>query len=131
MCSSDLAALLDLDGDGKNAYEEYIAGTDPTSATDYFAILLRTGQSQNTPSMRLLSQSPSAGLTIEVPTQIAGPLYQGRQRYYTLESAASLALSDWIPIAGFENRPATGEPLLYTVPFTQPTAFYRVRVELR
>ncbi len=129
--SLDTAALLDLDGDGKNAYEEYIAGTDPTSATDYFAILLRTGQSQNTPSMRLLSQSPSAGLTIEVPTQIAGPLYQGRQRYYTLESAASLALSDWIPIAGFENRPATGEPLLYTVPFTQPTAFYRVRVELR
>jgi hypothetical protein len=129
--SLDAAARLDLDGDGKNAYEEYIAGTDPNSATDYFAILLTTGQPPNTSSMTLLSQSPSEGLTIEIPTHIAGPLYQGRQRYYTLESTASLALPEWLPITGFDNCPATGETLRYTIPFTQPTAFYRVRVELR
>ena len=129
--SLDAAARLDLDGDGKNAYEEYIAGTDPNSATDYFAILLTSGQPPNTSSMTLLSQSPSEGLTIEIPTHIAGPLYQGRQRYYTLESTASLALPEWLPITGFDNCPATGETLRYTIPFTQPTAFYRVRVELR
>jgi hypothetical protein len=81
---------LDTDGDGWNAFQEFLAGTDPRD-------------SQNA---LLIFQVLRAGDDVEISfTSVSGKLYR-------VEHSDSLLAPDWQPVA--DNIPGTGSPVVVT-----------------
>lgn len=106
----------DPDGDGLSNDQEYL-----------FGLLPLTGNPSPSPATSLSGNQLS--LTF-IATLATGPGYAGLTRRYTLESSPALNGSAWTPLPGYTDIPGNGQTVIYTVPATQPHAFYRLAVRL-
>ncbi|MBN1671729.1 MAG: lamin tail domain-containing protein [Kiritimatiellae bacterium] len=107
---------LDSDGDGLLNAEEYVAGTDPGSATNTFAV----------------DVSGAGGeLIVSFPAlEAAGTGYTGQARYFTLQNCTGLGAGAWQGVAGYTNILGEGQTVAYTNAAPSTNAYYRARVWL-
>ena len=120
LCATDatLQTDNDYDNDGLSDLQEFIAGTDPTTNADCFAV--NVGLSAD-------------GLLVSFPARTAdGPGYAALSRHYALErNAGPQPAGGWLPVtaAYADIVPATPGTISYTNA-SQPNAFYRARTWL-
>ncbi|MBN1674989.1 MAG: fibronectin type III domain-containing protein [Kiritimatiellae bacterium] len=113
--ASDGGAEDDADGDGVENWKEYVAGTDPTGQSEYFAVALTRSGSQ---------------LVVSFPTvEATGTGYEGLTRRYALERQIPPDPA-WSPIEGYTDIPGAGQTVTYTVPSSTQPALFRGRVWL-
>lgn len=106
------SAEADDDGDGINNQDEYIAGTDPTSASSH----LGEGHSFDTSQGKL-------DLNLSITNTSAG-------RRYTLLFSEDLGVSSsWTPVPGQENLTGNGSTMTFSVDGAA-AGFYKIKVEL-
>lgn len=106
----------DFDLDGASNLGEYLAGTDPKNETEYFAV----GVVSNTPPIVQFNALAASGLG-----------YEGKQRYYALESNSNLVDGFWSDVAAYERIAGSGQTVTYPMPLTnEPSGQYRGRVWL-
>ncbi len=108
----------DTDGDGTNDGDEYLAGTHPLRAEDVF---------------RLAVQNPEPG-KIRVSFRALSPLgpgYEGRRRFYALESRTDLASGTWEPIVNHSRIPGNNQWVEFEQSSDDPQPpYFRARVWL-
>jgi len=113
---SDQSDQSDPDNDGMSNLEEWIAGTSPVDETGNWKLETRLSDGQ---------------IVVLLPTIVAsGPGYEGLTRRYALETCNAGPGSSWLPVPGFEDMPATGGTVTYTVPNPDEPGLYRARVWL-
>lgn len=106
------------DNDDLSNLEEYIAGTDPATNANPFAVDV---------------SSVGADLVVSFPTILAqGVGYEGMSRHYALEVLPDLQTNaQWGAVSGYADVPATGGTVVYTNSGgAGGTALYRSRVWL-
>ena len=107
----------DTDGDGYTDLEEYIAGTDPDSDTNFFRVNMSVSNEQ----IRVGFRAKAA----------AGTGYSGRTRYYSLERRYDLEVGDlWRGVPGYTNILGADQTVNYLQPQTNVPVFFRGRVWL-
>jgi hypothetical protein len=108
---------IDTDGDGASDAAEYIAGTLPQSPDDTFRLALQRDGDDLLVTFRALAAH--------------GPGYEGRQRFYALESTPDPVAGPWTPIEDLSRIPGLNQFLIHIQPPESPTPlFYRARVWL-
>jgi len=95
----DAAAAGDSDNDGMYTWEEYIAGTHPTNPASVFELSI----------MDIGRQA-----VVSYDTIPAGAEYDGKSRYYSLESRTNMLLNSWTGVAGWTNIPGLGQTIIFT-----------------
>lgn len=106
----------DFDLDGASNLGEYLAGTDPKDETRYFAV----GVVSNVRPIVQFDAVSASGLG-----------YEGKQRFYALESSTNLVGGIWTNVAAHERIPGSGQIVTYPMPLTNgPADNYRGRVWL-
>jgi hypothetical protein len=102
-------AALDSDGDGVSNLDEYLAGTDPQDAADYFHIA-----------------SITAGTNCVLSFQSA------LNRLYTLESRTNLVAGSWTSVPGQVDLAGNAGLLELSQTNLPPDTarFYRVKVQI-
>ncbi len=109
--------LLDEDGDGATAWQEYIAGTDPTNRTDKLGVMI---------------SCPSGVPVVSFASKMATAEFYGTlTRHYALEYLVNLNSTNWVvePVAG--DVIGAGQTVVFTNTVTTNTLFYRARVWLQ
>lgn len=101
------ATTFDYDGDGHTNEAEWIALTDPISATSRF---------------EATSERQAANLEMTVPTASG--------RLYTLHESATLAGDSWTAVSGSVPQSGNGSPITFQIPISSDSRFYRVQVSL-
>jgi hypothetical protein len=109
----------DSDHDGVSDLAEYIAGTSPTDPSDVFRLYsTATGNNQ---------------VQISFDTRLAqGVGYEGRTRYYALETATNFAVASWRTVTNYSRIQGANQTVVYTTSATNALAptFFRARVWL-
>jgi hypothetical protein len=78
-----------------------------------------------------IAQTNGQTVVVYLPTIMAGPECDGKNRYYSLENASNLTGAAWSAIPPFSHWPASGQTLCYTnLSGTNRVMFYRGRVRL-
>ena len=113
----DQAELVDADGDGISAWQEYIAGTDPTNRNEFLQIAISCYDGMPVASFR----------TILTTSDYYGVL----ARYYALEQLSDLPSTNWTVVPGYSNIPASGASIAFTNSTSTNMFFYRARVWLQ
>ena len=107
----------DSDGDGAADRTEYFTGTRPTDATD----VLRLALVQNGANLQVSFRALRA----------AGIGFEGRTRYYALESTSDPTGEGWRSVENFSRLPGNDQLVTYLEPGkTNAPGFFRVRVWL-
>jgi len=113
----DGAATGDSDHDGMYTWEEYIAGTHPTNPASVFVLSIMKSGGQ---------------VMVSYQTMAAGAEYDGKDRYYSLESMTNTPTGSWAGLSGGTNIFGTGQSVVYTnLSDPSKTVYYRGRVQLR
>jgi hypothetical protein len=95
------------DGDGMQAWKEYIADTNPTNRNDYLKIAV---YSNNPP--RAVGFKSSA------------------QRWYSLQTRTNLVTGEWADIPAQTRQRGVGGVMIITDTNASPSRYYRVKVEV-
>ncbi|MBN1674119.1 MAG: CotH kinase family protein [Kiritimatiellae bacterium] len=96
---SDTSDSADPDGDGVSNLEEYIAGTSPTTDSQWFGVD---------------AQLVGGRVVVSFVTVAAsGPGYEGVSRHYALEEGMSTAGATWGVVPGYEDIVGTGQTVSY------------------
>lgn len=104
----------DADRDGMPTWEEFVAGTHPTSGVDAFALAIEL----------------SNGVPVVAFEAIAaGTEHAGRERYYSLEATSGLGTGMWAGVPGYTNTLGMGQTVVYTNALS--SAAYRAGVWLQ
>lgn len=103
------------DSDPFSNLDEYISGTDPTSAASYFYVEI--DHNGVAPTVQFTAQPAS------------GPGYEGLTRSYTLESTTSLVSRAWKPIPGYIDITGLDQTIIYDA-FTNKVELFKARVWL-
>ncbi len=101
---------------GQTARQNFIAGTDPNNANGAFRLAVTRSGNDKVVSFFAASAQ--------------GIGYEGKQRYYSLESSTNPA-TQWVGIAALSNVLGNDQMLNYQPPTTNTAAFYRGRVWLQ
>jgi hypothetical protein len=111
-------ATSDTDGDGLTAWQEYLAGTDPTNHNNSFSVTITNVAGQ---------------IVVSVPSiKATGTNYNGVTRYYDIEQCTNLLTGGaWQPAAGYSGIQANGGIIACTNAAQSPAKFYRVRAWLQ
>ena len=100
-------------------YQSYIAGTDPNNLAN---------------GLRLTFQRATNGMIqVSFPALLAaGAGYEGRTRYYALETATNLLSPRWLTVANYSRIQGTNQVAVYTTSIVGggSPAFFRARVWL-
>jgi hypothetical protein len=110
----DPAALA---ANGRTLLDNYIAGTDPNSGSDFFQVAATLDAGQRHVSF--------------IARAAAGPGYSGRARFYTLETAADLKSGPWVIVPGYANIRGNNQTVTFSQPLAAPNAFFRGKVRLQ
>jgi len=106
-----------LNANRQTAFHNYVAGTDPNDTDSKFWLNVTLNSNQKQVSF-LARRAQGIG-------------YEGKTRYYALESSTSLNGSPWIGLGGFTNVLGNNQTVTYQTSITNPPAFYRGRVALQ
>lgn len=109
----------DLDNDKLSKLSEYIAGTNPNEAQSSFKIEVAPDPATEQIIVSFFARAAE------------GIGYEGRTRFYMLESTTNLLLAPWRPVTSFEAVLGQNQTILFAQPRTNPPAFYRARVWLQ
>jgi hypothetical protein len=113
----DFAATNDSDHDGMCAWGEYICGTDPTNPASKFKVLVVKSNGQ---------------VMVSYQTIPAGAEYEGKSRYYSMESRTNMLTGAWAGMAGYTNILSIGQSVVYTnLSGPGNSIYYRGRINLR
>jgi hypothetical protein len=105
--------------DRPSNYQSYIAGTDPNN----FANGLRL----------TLDRATNGVIQVSFPALLAtGAGYEGRTRYYALETATNLVSPRWLSVTNYSRIKGTNQVTLYMTSIAGggPPVFFRARVWL-
>ena len=102
----------DWDHDGKSNLAEYIAGTNPMSATGPFTLIITKPAGIKTVSFFAIS---TAGVSS----------YEGSTRHYAIESAPNLVTGPWTPVPSYSDIMGNNSTVAY--PTQEPNAAYYYR----
>jgi|GEM_PF-1665783 len=106
----------DLDADGYTELQEFIAGTNPSIASEF-------------PRIDITSVADADILIVPtILTGSAGTIQ--RQRRYTIQYKNDLPNATWQNLAPYINLPAIGTPIQYSSPLPTQRRFYRVATTL-
>ncbi|MBX3744869.1 MAG: hypothetical protein KF833_06120 [Verrucomicrobiae bacterium] len=108
----------DTDGDGVSDLQEYVAGTRPTDAADVFRLATMIEGGLAHISFRALSAQGSG--------------YEGRRRWYALESSTAMEPDRWQAVENHSRIPGMDQIVVYSrgLNGTDSAAFFRARVWL-
>jgi hypothetical protein len=109
-------ASEDADNDGVLNLAEYIAGTVPTNAAS--RLTLRIEQTNGAVRVNFVALSAS------------GAGYEGKSRWYDLESRTNFSDSAWQGVAGWTNLLGDDGARSAALPALHVTGFYRMRIRL-
>ena len=105
----------DPDGDGRSTQEEYVAGTDPTSAVSRF---------------RLFLSGDGGRVTVIMPTLPSdAPGLRDQDRFYSLQNAGTVT-GAWNTVPDYLDIPANGTPIRFTNALPKAPGYYRGRVRV-
>lgn len=108
----------DMDGDGQSNYAEYLAGTNPTNRDSAFRLTITASNMLAVVSFDAL--------------RAGGAGYEGRTRYYSLQSTTNAALGLWSTAGSYTNILGDNQTVSYIQPAANGvTTFFRGLVELR
>ncbi|MBN1673679.1 MAG: fibronectin type III domain-containing protein, partial [Kiritimatiellae bacterium] len=113
---SDRSASADPDDDGLSNLEEFIAGTDPVSGADCFAV-----------DVALVNGKIVISFTAAAAS---GAGYEGYRRHYALECQNGTSGGHWEPVAGYADILGQDQTVTYTNAAPGAGACYRARVWL-
>jgi hypothetical protein len=101
---------------GQTALQNYVAGTTPADSNSVFKLqITRAGADQVVSFLAIQAQ---------------GVGYEGKQRFYALESSPSLA-GPWQSVSGLSEIAGTNQTVIHQAPLQPGPAFYRGRVWLQ
>ncbi|MBL9138678.1 MAG: hypothetical protein JNK85_22605 [Verrucomicrobiales bacterium] len=107
----------DTDGDGANDRSEYFGGTNPRNASDVFRLALQDDGALLRVSFRAL--------------RAGGTGFEGRTRYYSLETAPDAAAGPWRALENLSRIPGSDQLVVHAQPTgTNAPTFFRARVWL-
>ncbi|MBN1673068.1 MAG: hypothetical protein JXR37_18625, partial [Kiritimatiellae bacterium] len=116
--SADSAPDADPDGDGYSNLEEFVAGTNPNSDTQYFDVGLRL-----TADKKLIVSFETVAL--------GGTGYEGfSARHYGLEQTDDFNNPAWTAVPGYEDIVGTGQTVSFANTAPQDSQSYRAKVWL-
>lgn len=101
---------------GATVMQNFVCGADPNRANDPFKLNITVSNNQR-------------GISF-FARRAEGIGYEGRSRFYSLESAASLTATSWSGVANLTNLPGNNQTLLFQTTSTNSPAFYRGRTWL-
>ena len=101
---------------GSTVLENFVSGADPSSTNGGFK--LNIAVSNNMQIVSLLAR------------RAEGVGYEGRSRFYAIETGSGLTASSWNGMAGYTNVPGNNQTLLFQTTSTNSPVFFRGRVWL-
>jgi len=109
----------DRDHDGVSDYAEYVAGTSPTDPNDVFRLS----------STNRVDHQVQISFTAKLAQ---GPGYDGRTRYYSLETTTNAATPTWRAVTNYSRLQGNNQTVEYLTGITNADtpAFFRGRVWL-
>lgn len=102
---------------GLTVLNNFVSGADPSSTNGLFKLNITASNNQKIVSFLAL-RAEGAG-------------YEGKSRFYSLETSTSLTATSWLGVANFTNLLGNNQTLLYQTTNTNSPAFYRGRVWLQ
>lgn len=104
-----------IGANGQTALQSFTAGNNPNDANSVFKLNVTLGSGQKVVSFQAL--------------RAEGTGYEGKNRYYTLQSRSSLTVGSWVDVAGFVRLSADNQAVIYQTSATFPS-FFRAAVWL-
>jgi hypothetical protein len=136
----DFGASIDTDGDGiPDGWEEiyvpgYVSGLTNVNAGPYFHFYV-AGSNPLDPAtyLTLSAQTVTTNLDVSFIARLASGIgFEGRTRYYSLQSSTNLTQGPWTTVSNFDAVLGANQTVVYSRPFqTNPPAYFRVRVWLQ
>jgi hypothetical protein len=105
-----------IGANGRTLLENFIAGSAPNDTNTLFKLSVSASGGQRFVSF--------------VARRAEGVGYEGRSRFYTLESSTNVTQGPWTGITGFINILGNNQTVTYQAPVTNTRAFHRGRVSL-
>jgi outer membrane protein assembly factor BamB len=113
------AAASDTDHDGMTAWQEYLAGTDPTNRSS---------------SLKVGIVLSNGVILVSCPAKAAGggAGYGGMSRFYTLQTATNILAGGWQGVTGLTNiLVGSDSTIAYTNSVPPVVQFYRTKARLQ
>ena len=136
----DFGASIDMDGDGiPDGWEEiyvpgYVSGLTNVNAGPYFRYYI-AGSNPLDPStyLTLSAQTATTNLDVSFIARLASGIgFEGRTRYYSLQSSTNLSQGPWTTVSNFAAVLGANQTVSYSqLLLTNPPAYYRARVWLQ
>jgi len=102
-----------INPNGQTALQNYVAGNNPNNVNDVFKVRVALSGGQKVISFQALLAE--------------GTGYEGKNRFYTLQSSTSLAAGSWTDVPGFIKVSANNQAVTHQTTATSP-AFFRATV---
>jgi hypothetical protein len=105
-----------ITANGQSALQNYVAGNNPNDANSGLKLSVTLSGGQKVISFQAL--------------RAEGTAYEGKNRFYTLQSSPSLAAGSWTDVPGFIKVAGNNQAVIYQTTGAATSGFYRAAVWL-